>query len=753
MKPAATAAAGLLLVSTAPLTLVLTIGVSGEAKADYSQVQAIQKRAYNLRSKKQRLIEEHKIKVVELRAGLYCSECRRSKSEIEKGGQPFGKHLKDVKGHAIPMSEEEIREITKRLERELAEIDRELASLEQEARQAVYDEQKREFENWQRQQQANRDKLKAENDRRQQDFKDRQEAMREQAEQRQEQMQRDQEALRSTLDDVMQKVQEGAARARQQIAEIRDYYNNERQRLSDQSRQLDNDILKGWARVDAQSKASSSPGSGKIAQAQQKADDESFIAKVSNVFADSYNSLSTLVRDNYSEIKEYAVDKITDALPILGLVQGDSTLSMSESLKNIGGKVMDVINPLSETSLMDELRNFDGNFFADGKSLSQRLEKTAETLTEWAGIKSGKELYEYSKEAIKGEIKSQVIEKATQWYDDLTWKYAPEAKMTSEYISGILDARAGNFKGGVERAANGLTRGFDEMVAKPMNKFMDEMGSQGSSRAPSSLSSSYSPSGGSMRQSGGGTFIPYRPQVDPVPDTAATTQPPASTQAMIPYRSGPSRSGTAPPAAASSTTGGYSTTNYHVYQDVYEEFNDHASPQPGASQPTSKGTVSTQQAVQVIHQYRETQGQITNLIKEEESLKAALEEPGVTRSRRTELQKSLKSTTDQRVKLEAYGKARRAEVRLAGQHLALAGMDQERSRCSRVLTQVRYKVSMVEQEIELTNRRLLVLGNSRLRMTWELRLTEKMRELATLQTEEMQCLNAMKDMGVSVSDP
>lgn len=44
-------------------------------------------------------------RIEELKQGLYCNKCGSSKSAIEKGGENFEKHLKDVSGKRVPASQ------------------------------------------------------------------------------------------------------------------------------------------------------------------------------------------------------------------------------------------------------------------------------------------------------------------------------------------------------------------------------------------------------------------------------------------------------------------------------------------------------------------------------------------------------------------------------------------------------------------------------------------------------------------------
>ena len=56
-----------------------------------------------------RALVADKLRVLaELRAGYYCSQCHRSKTEIERGGENFMEHLVRVNGHIVPAPQSEI---------------------------------------------------------------------------------------------------------------------------------------------------------------------------------------------------------------------------------------------------------------------------------------------------------------------------------------------------------------------------------------------------------------------------------------------------------------------------------------------------------------------------------------------------------------------------------------------------------------------------------------------------------------------
>lgn len=63
------------------------------------------------RAKVRALWEERQRALEELRAGLFCSRCRKPKSQLEREtGKPFEEHLDEVKGVPVPADEEEIRQ-------------------------------------------------------------------------------------------------------------------------------------------------------------------------------------------------------------------------------------------------------------------------------------------------------------------------------------------------------------------------------------------------------------------------------------------------------------------------------------------------------------------------------------------------------------------------------------------------------------------------------------------------------------------
>ncbi|MFT5058376.1 MAG: hypothetical protein ACI89E_001149 [Planctomycetota bacterium] len=97
------------------------------AKLD-AELQKFFRDDYRLRSERDQklteLLDEKELTRKELAAGLFCSQCKRSKSKIERQTKkPFGQHLTEVNGEAIPMTPEEIR-------KQMEAYDKQIAALE-----------------------------------------------------------------------------------------------------------------------------------------------------------------------------------------------------------------------------------------------------------------------------------------------------------------------------------------------------------------------------------------------------------------------------------------------------------------------------------------------------------------------------------------------------------------------------------------------------------------------------------------------
>jgi cell division protein FtsB len=82
-------------------------------------------------SKLSELATEKELTREELAGGLFCSECKRGKSKIERQTKkPFEDHLSDVKGVAIPMTPAEIR-------KQMEAYDKQMADLEERANKQI----------------------------------------------------------------------------------------------------------------------------------------------------------------------------------------------------------------------------------------------------------------------------------------------------------------------------------------------------------------------------------------------------------------------------------------------------------------------------------------------------------------------------------------------------------------------------------------------------------------------------------------
>lgn len=79
--------------------------------------------------------------LAELRQGLFCSQCLRSKSEIEKGPPPeeFWMHLRRVNGQPIPASQQQLDAKAKLFDDEINPLQQEVAGIEAE-RQRIIDQ-------------------------------------------------------------------------------------------------------------------------------------------------------------------------------------------------------------------------------------------------------------------------------------------------------------------------------------------------------------------------------------------------------------------------------------------------------------------------------------------------------------------------------------------------------------------------------------------------------------------------------------
>jgi len=135
MKPVHGKTAGLrtnLVALLIMLTLIFEGGVS-EGYAFVStgmpaidqQLKVIDLKIADTQRKINDLSEEKKRALEDLRQGLYCSECRHTKSELQSTGEGFEEHVRRVKGQVLAATSEQIRA-------KAAEYDRKIAALQKE---------------------------------------------------------------------------------------------------------------------------------------------------------------------------------------------------------------------------------------------------------------------------------------------------------------------------------------------------------------------------------------------------------------------------------------------------------------------------------------------------------------------------------------------------------------------------------------------------------------------------------------------
>lgn len=133
-------------IATAVVPLIFILLCSSLVQAaDYSQrISEIDQKIAELEAQKSRALRE-------LKKGLYCSECKRTASEIERAERvSFEQHLRNVKGDAIPASNEVIN-------RKAREYDQRIEALQRERAQLL-NQQRQESE---RQEQARRNQIEA----------------------------------------------------------------------------------------------------------------------------------------------------------------------------------------------------------------------------------------------------------------------------------------------------------------------------------------------------------------------------------------------------------------------------------------------------------------------------------------------------------------------------------------------------------------------------------------------------------------
>jgi hypothetical protein len=107
--------------------------ISGRIRKHHQRIVELDEQ---LRTLPQKLIEltSEKVRVLaELKAGYYCSKCRRSKTEIERAGREgFHEHLARVDGQIIPATQDEIDQRAREFEEKIGEVRRLIDALKPE---------------------------------------------------------------------------------------------------------------------------------------------------------------------------------------------------------------------------------------------------------------------------------------------------------------------------------------------------------------------------------------------------------------------------------------------------------------------------------------------------------------------------------------------------------------------------------------------------------------------------------------------
>ena len=83
------------------MTLQAARSLSQTSQQYSGKTTSCQQELSTLNGKRGGINAEYEKIVDELRSGLFCSRCNRSKSQVEKGGENFAQHIRDVKGTVV----------------------------------------------------------------------------------------------------------------------------------------------------------------------------------------------------------------------------------------------------------------------------------------------------------------------------------------------------------------------------------------------------------------------------------------------------------------------------------------------------------------------------------------------------------------------------------------------------------------------------------------------------------------------------
>ncbi|MDN3548948.1 hypothetical protein [Mucilaginibacter aquaedulcis] len=146
-------------------SISLVLLISSTISYGYGQTATInnkstscQQELRNLSDKKSAIDAEYAQVIEELKKGLFCSLCNRSKSQIEKGGVDFYQHIKDVKGQVVEappaayqQAQKDYSSKTASLEQQIENKSKDCSAIQTMEQQSLKTEQQRQMEKSQQQ--------------------------------------------------------------------------------------------------------------------------------------------------------------------------------------------------------------------------------------------------------------------------------------------------------------------------------------------------------------------------------------------------------------------------------------------------------------------------------------------------------------------------------------------------------------------------------------------------------------------------
>ena len=180
---------------------VISFGRSSELLRLDRDIDKARKKVADLRAQKAQTFDE-------MRRGLYCNKCWRSKSEIERGGENFYRHLQDVKGQAVAAPPEKIEQKMREYDAQIAQAQNEVDQVEQERQRTEADERAAQQREAERQQAEDRRKRQEAIDEYNQKVAEYNQKVAEENQRRQAERERQAEAARRQLAETQRKLQQ-----------------------------------------------------------------------------------------------------------------------------------------------------------------------------------------------------------------------------------------------------------------------------------------------------------------------------------------------------------------------------------------------------------------------------------------------------------------------------------------------------------------------------------------------------------------